>query len=125
MGAGSDGTQLLRTWGSGVDKSRAIEQAQRNALEAVLFRGVAGQGDCAKRPLVNGANPRERHQDYFNAFLGDKNAYGRYVSLEENKTSRIKSKNASMEAWSVIVRVDMDALRRKLVDDNIIGTDGI
>lgn len=121
LGLDPDGSQTIRTWGSGINKSKAIEQAKRNAVEAVIFKGItAGTGDCNKRPLVNEANARERYEDYFNRFFAQGGAYNRYVRLEEKRTSRIKSKNSSMEAWSVVVKIDRTALRQRLENDNLI-----
>lgn len=117
----SDGTQTLRSWGNGKDKSAAIEQAKRNAVETVMLKGItAGSGNCNKRPLVNEVNAREKYEDYFNAFFGDGGAYNKYVSLNEKRTSRIKSTNSTVEAWSVVVTVDRSALRKRLIDDNVI-----
>lgn len=121
LGLDPDGSQTLRTWGNGISKSKAIEQARRNAVETVIFKGItAGTGDCSKRPLVNEANARERYEDYFNSFFRADGAFNRYVTLEEKRTSRIKSKNTSQEAWSVVVKVDRSALRQRLISDNVI-----
>lgn len=121
LGVDPDGSQMLRTWGSGTSKTKAIEQAKRNAVEAVIFKGItAGTGDCNKRPLVNQPNARERYEDYFNAFFSDGGAYNKYVSLEETRTSRIKSKSSTLEAWSVVVIIDRTALKARLADDNVI-----
>lgn len=121
LGTDPDGTQMLRTWGKGVNKAAAIEQAKRNAVEAVIFKGItAGTGDCNKRPVCNVVNAREKYEDYFNAFFRDGGAFNKYVRLNEKRTSRIKAANASTEAWSVVVVVDRTALRERLIQDNVI-----
>lgn len=121
LGVDPDGSQTLRTWGKGKNKTDAIEQAKRNAIEAVIFKGItAGTGDCNKRPLVNEVNAREKYEDYFNAFFAKNGAFNKYVELYETRTSRIKSANSTQEAWSVIVKVDRTALRKRLIDDNLI-----
>lgn len=118
LGVDPDGSQTLRTWGNGRNKSLAIEQAKRNAIETVIFKGItAGSGDCNKRPIINEANARERYEDYFNAFFAEGGAFNRYVTLDEKRLSRIKSKSSTMEAWSVVVKVDRTALRKRLEDD--------
>lgn len=121
MGVDPDGSQTLRTWGKGKNKTDAIEQAKRNAIEAVIFNGItAGTGDCNKRPLVNEVNASEKYEDYFNAFFAKNGAFNKYVELYETRTSRIKSANSTQEAWSVVVKVDRTALRKRLIDDNLI-----
>lgn len=121
MGVDPDGTQALRSWGTGINKSKAIEQAKRRAVEAVIFDGITtGSGECNKRPLVTEVNARERYEDYFNAFFAEGGAFNRYVTLEEKRTSRLKSTNSSMEAWGVVVRVNRTELKKRLADDNVI-----
>lgn len=90
-------------------------------MSDVIFKGItSGSGDCNKRPIVNEVNAREKYETYFQAFFREGGAYNRYVSLEENRTSRIKSKSSTMEAWSVVVIVDREALRQRLIEDNVI-----
>lgn len=121
MGLDPDGTQILRSWGNGINKSTAIEQAKKNAVETVIFKGIIdGVGDCNKRPLINEVNARERYESYFGRFFSNGGAYNKYVTLEEKRTSRIKSSNSAFEAWSVVVRVDRNALRQRLIEDNLI-----
>lgn len=120
LGVDPDGGQTLRAWGNGINKSRAIEQAKRNAVEAVMFKGIQGSGNCNKRPLINEVNARERYEEYFNTFFTEGGAYEKYVTLDEKRTSRIKSSGASMEAWGVVVTVDRTALKNRLMDDNVI-----
>lgn len=120
MGVDPDGTQTLRSWGNGISKDKAIEQAKRRAVETVIFDGITGTGDCDKRPLVTEVNARERYETYFNAFFREGGAYNKYVTLEEKRTSRLKSSNSSMEAWGVVVKVNRSALKARLRDDNVI-----
>lgn len=121
LGVDPDGTQTLRSWGNGINRDKAIEQAKRKAVEAVIFSGItAGSVGCNKRPLLNEANARERHEDYFNAFFATGGAFNSFVSLEEKRTSRMKSANSSMENWGVVVKVNRSALKKHLESDNII-----
>ncbi len=121
LGVDPNGDQTLRTWGNGVNKAEAIEQAKRNAVSDVLFKGINdGSADCSRRPIINEVNAREKYEKYFKVFFRDGGAYNKYVTIEENRTSRIKSKSSTMEAWSVVVVVNRDALRDRMIDDNVI-----
>lgn len=124
LGVDPNGNQTLRTWGNGISKAKAIEQAKRNAVSEVLFNGITnGNGECDKRPIVNQVNAREKHEDYFQAFFRDGGAYNKYVTLEEKRTSRIKSRNSTMEAWSVVVIINRRGLRDRMIQDHIIPTE--
>lgn len=122
MGTDMDGSETVRAWGQGKNKSQAMETAKKNAVRTIIFSGVRGgmQG-CDLRPIIGGANAQEKNQMYFNRFFADGGAYRDYVSMEDEKrTSRIKSSNKSIENWSIVVRVDRAGLRQRLIDDGIM-----
>lgn len=122
LGVELDGSQTLRAWGKGKNKADAIEQAKKNAVRDVLFKGInAGSGECNKRPLILEVNAQEKYEYYFNKFFADGGEYKKYISSEdENKTSRIKAKHSTQENYGVVVRVKRAELRQRLIDDNII-----
>lgn len=122
LGTDLDGSQTLRAWGKGKDKSQAIEQARKNAVRAVIFKGInAGTGECNKRPLVNEVNAEEKYEAYWNRFFADGGIYKQFTSLgDEKRLSRQKSADKSMENWGVVVRVDRAALKERLIADDVI-----
>lgn len=121
LGVELDGSQTLRVFGKGKNKADAIEQAKKNAVRDVLFKGInAGSGECSQRPLVNEVNAQEKYAYYFNPFFKDKGSYLKYVKLDEKRLSRIKSSNNTQENWGVVVTVDCTALQQQLINDNII-----
>ncbi len=116
-----DGTEILRVWGQGKDKSEAIDMAMRNAVNDVLFKGVsAGAGQCDKRPVMLEVNARERYTYYFDPFFAKKGAYTKFVTLHENRTSRIKAQSTTLQAYGVVVSVNRSALRQQLITDGIL-----
>lgn len=119
LGIDPSGLQSVRAWGRGIDKSAAIEQAKRNAVEAVVFNGLR-EGGCDKRPLVATVNAREKFAQYFSTFFAKGGAYRKFIKLQEKDCSRIKSDNAAMELWSVTGVIDREALRNQLIADGII-----
>lgn len=63
-------SETLRAWGRGKNRTDAIEQAKKNAVRDVLFKGVvAGSRECSVRPLITEVNAQERYASYFNDFL--------------------------------------------------------
>lgn len=122
MGTDLDGSQTLRAWGSGKNKSQAMETAKKNAVKAVIFEGInAGTGDCNKKPLVYEVNANEKYEDYFNRFFADGGEYKKFTSMKDEKsTSRLKSSNNAIETWGIVVRVDRAAIRQHLINDGII-----
>ncbi len=122
LGTDLDGTQTLRSFGKGKNKAQAMETARKNAVRAVLFRGIqAGTSECSSRPIVNTVNAEEKYESYFNKFFADGGAFEEYSSLiDEKRTSRIKSSDKAVENWGVIVRVDRAGLKDRMINDGII-----
>lgn len=92
MGTGMDGTQLVKVWGFGTDPEQAAYQARKNAVHAVMFKGInAGKPGCMTRPLVTQPGAEELHREFFNTFFTDGGRYLSFVSMANDGTvDRIK-----------------------------------
>ncbi len=123
LGVEEDGSQTLRAWGFGRKKKDAVEQAMKNAVRDVLFKGIKeGMDGCNMRPMITEVNARERYADYFNKFFADGGKYKSFVSLkdENKKKSRESVKSSLGTRWSVTVRILCPKLREQLIKDKII-----
>lgn len=121
MGVEHDGSQTLRVWGKGTTKADAIEQAKKNAVYDVLFKGIRSTGDCNKTPLVPEVNARERYAKYFNPFFSDGGEYLKFVKEETgNPASRMEAKGSSIYNYGIIVTVDREGLRDQLEKDGVL-----
>ncbi|MDP5076044.1 MAG: hypothetical protein NWP82_06130, partial [Flavobacteriales bacterium] len=79
-----DGSQTLESWGSGRNRFDAVEQAKKNAINEVLFKGILnGKPECERKPLVPEVNAREKYASYFNAFFADGGEYLNYITLQD------------------------------------------
>ena len=59
-----DGSLTLRVMGTGRNKIDAFEQAKKQAVYDVLFKGITkGNTDYNMRPVMTEVNARQRHQD--------------------------------------------------------------
>lgn len=123
MGTGMDGTQLLKVWGYAKKPSEAVELAKRNAVHAVMFKGIlAGKPGCMVRPLVTEPGAEQQHQDYFNAFFKKGGKYLEYVSVSSDGSIDPKDrlKVGSRYKIGVAVSVSHAALRKELEAAGII-----
>jgi len=122
LGAGHDGSQTLRVWGTGKNKAKAIEEAKKNAVYEVIFNGIrSNMKNCSLRPLVTEVNARERHEAYFNRFFSAKGAYDNYVNTSnEKRDSKIEDTNLSQAKFGIVVTVLSADLKQKLINDGII-----
>jgi hypothetical protein len=124
LGTEMDGSITLESYGMGRNYSDASEQAKKNAVSAVIFKGIKiGVGDCNKSPLLLTPNAEKKYEDYFASFFADNGPYMAYVSLKDekilNKPKRNAKKSNQMQQRMVVVRVNRLALKKKLESDNI------
>ncbi|MBO5614451.1 MAG: hypothetical protein J5905_08165 [Prevotella sp.] len=122
LGVEEDGTQTLRAWGSGKNKNDAEDQARKNAVRDVIFKGIRdGVEGCNMKPLVNEPNAREKYEEYFNKFFRDDAKYDDYVSNKDTKRKMKKIEKTDMGVRvAVIVRVNRPKLKERLRKDGII-----
>jgi hypothetical protein len=121
MGTGMDGTQLIKVWGYGKKPDVAAYQAKKNAVHAVIFKGInGGKPGCMVRPLVTKPGAEVQHSDYFNTFFSNGGHYLNFVSQTGDGTmDRIKvSKNEYKVG--IVVAVKHADLRRELETAGII-----
>ena len=58
-----DGNYIMMAWGTGSTKKEAINQAQRNAISDIIFKGV-NKGSCSVRPLITEVQAQEKYREY-------------------------------------------------------------
>ncbi len=126
LGVEMDGSVTLRVWGTGRNRFDAVDQAKKNALRDVLFKGIRkGNSDCNPRPLVPEVNAEMKYEDYFNRFFSDRHdEYKKFVSGKDeridNKIFRRRMGDSKSVTYSVIVRVQRARLKERLREDGIL-----
>jgi hypothetical protein len=120
-GNGMDGTQLIKVWGFGKKPDKAAYQAKKNAVHAVVFKGInGGKPGCMTRPLVTKPGAEVQHSDYFQTFFSNGGHYLNFVAQSGDGTmDRIKVGKKQYKV-GVIVSVRHAALRRELETAGII-----
>lgn len=125
IGVEHDGTQTLKVWGKGRNRIYAIEQAKKNALYDVLFKGIsAGSSACTTPPIVPEPNAREIYSDYFNAFFNENGPYREFITLPNKQLNkgidRKRKATNNHVTLSMIIQVNKPTLTDKLKKDGII-----
>jgi len=125
LGVEFDGSQTLKTWGSGRNRADALEQAKKNAVRTVLFKGITdGLPDCQARPIIGEVNAEVRYQDYFNSFFADGGDYKHYISSKDESLAARMSRDGYTGSESVvyglIVRILRADLEMKMIADGIL-----
>lgn len=122
LGLNADGSQTVRAYGKGATKDKAIEEAKKNAVSDIIFKGIPTAREASvKVPLVNEVNARERYAEYFDRFFSDGGEYLKFVKESSNKDkSRIESKGDYRVNYGVVVDVDRAGIKRQLQSDGVL-----
>lgn len=125
LSTGAEGTYLVKVFSYSKKPQIAIEQAKKNAIHGIVFKGFAGKNrSCpSQKPLVRDANTEEEHKDFFKNFFADGGKYMKFVSLSTDGAiaaqDRMKIGKKKYKI-GVIVSVSKDALRKYLEQKGII-----
>ena len=121
LGVEGDGSQTVRAYGFGKDKEVATDQAQKNAVYAVIFKGITKGSGCNMKPLINEVNAREKYEDYFDNFFKDDGPYKDFISMDDERMfGREDTRNALGRRYAVVITVLRSELRMKLKEDGIL-----
>jgi hypothetical protein len=128
QGVEGDGSQTLKAWGTGNSKNDAVEQAKKNAVRDVLFKGIRnGKPDiCNVKPVINEVNAQEKYEDYFNKFFTDDGAYKEFVSMNDEPISITghgvsdRKRMTDGVQYGVIVQIRRAELKQRMIKDNIL-----
>jgi len=120
LGAELDGSQTLKAWGTGASLSDAVEQAKKQALRDVMFKGILkGKSDCNQKPLVIEVNAQEKYEDYWFKFFADGGLYTKFTSHEDGKYLK-KLKAGDQITYGVTIRLKRQELKQQLLEDKIL-----
>ncbi|MDR2972825.1 MAG: hypothetical protein LBU83_13020 [Bacteroidales bacterium] len=124
LGTELDGSYTLRAWGVGRSQVDAMEQARKNAVRDVIFKGITkGKSECQIKPILMEVNAYDKYRDYFNKFFIDNGTYNKYVNYKDKRFgSSIRQRTGSEIKYGVIVRVKYAEIKEKLINDNILKT---
>ena len=117
-----DGSLTLRVWGTGRNRTDALEQAKKQAVYDVLFKGVTrGNTDYNMRPIMTEVNARQRYQDYFDIFFMDRGEYRKYISMEDKRAGSTRTRRNYRDVTvGTTVRVLVPQLRARLKEDGLL-----
>ncbi len=125
IGVEGDGSQTVKGWGSGRNREDAIEQAKKNGLADVLFKGIRSNKGCNQKPIFFNPDAREKHEDYFNAFFVDDGPYKEFITGEDGSDLHFsvvkgRGKSGDQVTYGVIIRVQRAKLKERMIQDNLI-----
>ena len=118
VGVGADGTYAIRVWSYYKNAKMPLEVAKRNAVHAVIFKGVpAGNGAASQPPLKTDAVTASDSVFFGNFFQGE---YQDYINSVASGSLRILKLRAREYKVGYVVSVAKDNLRKYLEDQGVI-----
>ena len=123
MGTGVQGTYLIKVWTYSKRPDVAIEQAKKNAVHGIIFRGFSGKpGIPGQRALTNNVNLEQEKAEFFNPFFADGGKYMKFVSITNDGSVGAGDRLRVGKEYKigVIVSVNVAALRADLEDAGML-----
>ena len=118
MGVGADGTYAIRIWSWWRNANMPVETAKKNAVHALISRGVpAGNGAAAQPALRTGALTPAETAFFDNFFLSE---YQRYINSVASGSIQVLKTGRNEYKIGYVVSVSKDSLRKYLEDNNMI-----
>ena len=118
---GTGSSYLIQVTSYVGDLRLALNQAKKNAIHAVLFKGVAGNnlGCTAKEPLIKNGVYNDNFE-YFEDFFYNTRQYNKYATSPSGTAESSEKLKRKMNKVTFIISVNVDELRKKLEYDKII-----
>ena len=118
VGTGSAGTYLVKVWSYSKKQATATNQAVKNAVHGVLFKGIPGGNGCAsQRPIASNPAIEYDRADFFERFFADGGDFQKYGSTSGVPEIMKVGKEFKV---GVIVSVYKDNLRKNLEQAGVI-----
>lgn len=123
-GNGTQGTYQIKVWTYSKNQETAIEQAKKNAVHAIIFKGFPNNGRIqGQKPLARNPNLEQEKEEFFKEFFKDGGKFQKYVFLANNGAiapgDRIKISKKEYKI-GVVVSVNVAGLRKDLEEAGII-----
>jgi len=120
---GSQGTYLIKVWSYSKKPNVAIEQAKKNAVHGIIFRGFTTRGQVEGKPaLTNNPNLEMEKQEFFDDFFADGGKYMKFVSVtgDGSVAAEDRLKVGKEYKIGVVVSVNISLLRKDLETAGVI-----
>lgn len=123
VNTGVEGTYLLKVWSYSRNQKTALNEAKRNAVHGVIFRGFASNANCYQQSsLATSPGVEEQNRDYFKAFFADGGKYLKYATNSNDGSiapeDRVKVGN--QYKLGVTISIQKDLLRQELEQAGVI-----
>jgi hypothetical protein len=120
-GVGIQGTYQVKVWTYSKSAKVAIEQAKKNAVHGIIFRGFTANDKVrtGQKPLAQSSNLEQENADFFKYFFADGGKYLKFVTNSANYATELLKVGKEYKV-GIIVSVNVSELRKDLEDAGMI-----
>lgn len=123
VSVGSQGTYLIKVWSYSKRPVVAIEQAKKNAVHGIIFKGFMGkQGVPGQRALSSNPNLEMEQEIFFKNFFAEGGKYMKFVNVTNDGAIAAEDRLKMGREYKigVIVSVNVAGLRKDLEEAGIL-----
>jgi len=123
VSTGAQGTYLIKVWSYSKKPTIAIEQAKKNAVHGIIFKGFSGQGaGCTQKPLTSNPALEQEKAEFFKEFFADGGKYMKFVNVSGDGTVNAEDRLKVGKEYKigVVVSILTGNLRKDLEAAGII-----
>jgi hypothetical protein len=120
---GHEGSYLVKVWSYSKKPNIAIEQAKKNAVHGVIFKGVSASGRVpGQSALTNNPNLEMEKQEFFNDFFADGGKYMKFVQVtgDGSVAAEDRLKVGKEYKIGVVLSINVEGLRKDLESAGIL-----
>lgn len=123
VGVGAQGSYLIKVWSYSKKPIVALEQAKKNAVHGIIFKGFTGiQGVPGQRPLTNNPNLEVEQAEFFKNFFAEGGKYMKFVNITNDGSVAAEDRLKIGKEYKigVVVSVNVAGLRKDLEDAGMV-----
>ena len=123
VGVGAQGSYLIKVWSYSKKPMVALEQAKKNAVHGIIFKGFTGiQGVPGQRPLTNNPNLEVEQAEFFKNFFAEGGKYMKFVNITNDGSVAAEDRLKIGKEYKigVVVSVNVAGLRKDLEDAGMV-----
>jgi hypothetical protein len=120
---GHEGSYLVKVWSYSKKPNIAIEQAKKNAVHGVVFKGVSASGRVpGQGALTNNPNLEMEKQEFFDDFFADGGKYMKFVQVtgDGSVAAEDRLKVGKEYKIGVVLSINVEGLRKDLESAGIL-----
>ena len=109
---------VIRVWSYWRNANMPVEEAKKNAVHAVIFRGVPAGNGATAQPALRTGDLTPAESAFFDTFF--QSEYQRYISSVASGSIQVLKTGRNEYKIGYVISVSKDSLRKYLEDQGIV-----